>query len=309
MQGRQAQRDEPLMALPKARGQLGELMHMTERGRDFAAAAMPPASISSRSCSRHPAGMGAAQLPQPVGTGLPPWRSVLAVVAHPDDESFGLGAVLTAFIDRGARVSVLCLTHGERSTVHGVDGDLYRVRTQELRRAAAALGVATTNLRHYPDGDLQSVCRTQLAGEVADAVREVHADGLLLFDSSGVTGHTDHAAATAAALVAAKSLGLPALGWTLPKAVAGRLNAEYGTAFAGHDHDQIDSVVTVDRHRQRAAIAAHASQALPTGVLWRRLEWLGSEEHLRWLTSQPADRPAHRCRRTRGTRGLRSGRF
>ena len=49
----------------------------------------------------------------------PPWRSVLAVVAHPDDESFGLGAVLAGFVDAGAAVAVLCFTHGESSTLHG----------------------------------------------------------------------------------------------------------------------------------------------------------------------------------------------
>jgi LmbE family N-acetylglucosaminyl deacetylase len=43
---------------------------------------------------------------------LPAWTSVLAVVAHPDDESFGLGAILDAFTGAGARVEVLCLTQG-----------------------------------------------------------------------------------------------------------------------------------------------------------------------------------------------------
>ncbi|MHB8188726.1 MAG: hypothetical protein ACYDDU_22215 [Dermatophilaceae bacterium] len=38
---------------------------------------------------------------------LPTWTSVLAVVAHPDDESFGLGAVLDGFLHTGARVEVL----------------------------------------------------------------------------------------------------------------------------------------------------------------------------------------------------------
>ena len=47
---------------------------------------------------------------------LPPWRSVLAVVAHPDDESFALGAVLAGFADAGAAVALLCFTHGESST-------------------------------------------------------------------------------------------------------------------------------------------------------------------------------------------------
>lgn len=40
-----------------------------------------------------------------MGGQLPAWRSVLAVVAHPDDESFGLGAILSAFADRGGRAS------------------------------------------------------------------------------------------------------------------------------------------------------------------------------------------------------------
>ena len=38
-------------------------------------------------------------------------------------------------------------------------------------------------------------------------------------------------------------------------------------------------------HRQRQIVAslAHASQAVPSSVLWRRLELLGDREHLRWL--------------------------
>ena len=54
---------------------------------------------------------------------LPGWSSVLAVVAHPDDESFGLGAILDSFGRGGSQVSVLCLTHGEASTL-GAAGDL-----------------------------------------------------------------------------------------------------------------------------------------------------------------------------------------
>jgi LmbE family N-acetylglucosaminyl deacetylase len=50
---------------------------------------------------------------------LPAWTTVLAVVAHPDDESFGLGALLDGFTGAGASVEVLCLTHGEASTLHG----------------------------------------------------------------------------------------------------------------------------------------------------------------------------------------------
>jgi N-acetylglucosamine malate deacetylase 2 len=41
--------------------------------------------------------------------------------------------------------------------------------------------------------------------------------------------------------------------------------------------------VPVDRSLQLAAVACHPSQAVPGSVLWRRLELLGDEEHLRWL--------------------------
>lgn len=214
---------------------------------------------------------------------LPTWRRVLAVVAHPDDESFGLGALLAAFADAGSDVGLLCLTRGEASTLHGVGGDLRRVRADELAAAGRILGVNRTVLLGYPDADLASVCRSRLVGEVVDAARVTRPDGLLAFDEDGVTGHPDHTAATAAALGAADLLDLPVLGWTLPASVSRRLNAEHGTAFTGHEPDY---VVAVDRTRQRAAALAHASQALPTSVLWRRLELLGDVENLHRLRTR-----------------------
>ena len=226
--------------------------------------------------------------PRPVSTRLPAWGTVLAVVAHPDDESFGHGAILDAYHRAGTRTAVLCLTRGEASTLLGVAGDLSGVRCREFAGAARTLGVTDTVLRDFPDGALDRVCRSRLVGEVIDAARAVRADGLLVFDPSGVTGHPDHAAATAAALRAAAGLDLPVLGWTLPAAVADRLNRELGTGFVGHDAADIDIELTVNRARQTAACAAHVSQAIPTSVLWRRLELLGDTEHLRWLTNPPA---------------------
>ncbi len=219
----------------------------------------------------------------PEATGLPAWSSVLAVVAHPDDESFGLGAVLDAFGRAGSTVTVLCFTAGEASTLHGVAGDLRALRAAELQGAAAALGVSTALLRDYPDGALSSVARPTLVEDVVQAARTSGATGLLVFDPSGVTGHPDHAAATAAALEAAAVLELPVLGWTVPRAVADQLNDEFGTGFVGHEAVTDDLILSVDRTRQRIASLAHGSQAVPTSVLWRRLELLRDVEHLRWL--------------------------
>lgn len=228
---------------------------------------------------------------------LPSWRHVLAVVAHPDDESFGLGAVLSAFVAAGRKVSVLCLTRGEASTLHGVEGDLVEIRERELENAAAALGVAYVGLRGYPDGGLPSIDLGLLVDDIeAFTVESAHAghlDGLLVMDPSGVTGHGDHQRATEAALACASAHGLPALGWTLPADVADILKAETGAPFVGHSPDAIDLVLEVDRTAQARAVACHPSQALPESVLWRRLELLGTREHLRWLALPGVERHSH----------------
>lgn len=213
---------------------------------------------------------------------LPRWSSVLAVVAHPDDESFGLGAALDAFARAGSDVSVLCLTHGEASTL-GPAGDLGVLRAKELQIAAGALGVDSAVLLDHPDGALATVDLNTLKRDILAQIRASGADGLLVFDPSGVSGHADHSAATAAALAAARCVDLPVLGWTIPRLVADRLNRKFWTAFAGHDSRDIDLVVPVDRENQRIASLAHASQAVPTSVLWHRLDLLGNQEHFRWL--------------------------
>lgn len=220
-------------------------------------------------------------------TRLPPWRSVLAVIAHPDDESFGLGAILSAFADQGAQLAVLCLTHGEASTLNGVVGDLREIRAAELTGAAEVLGVSTVELRDYPDGRLADTPALGLAVAIVELAERARAQGLLVFDPSGVTGHPDHRQATAAAVAAAAQIGLPVLAWTLPAGIADALNAEYDTSFIGHQAADIELVVAVDRRRQCEAVRHHRSQALPESVLWRRLQLLGPVEHLRWLRNDP----------------------
>jgi LmbE family N-acetylglucosaminyl deacetylase len=226
----------------------------------------------------------ASPAPAPGAEVLPSWRSVLVVIAHPDDESFGLGGLVGALADTGAQVEVLCFTRGEASTLGGELTDLALVRAEELAAAGTALGTASTILLDRPDGHLGELVPDDLLGDVDAAIAHHRPDGLLVFDPvGGVTGHEDHAAASRAAVSAAQRHGIPVLGWALPTAVADSLNAEYGAAFVGYADGDLDITVHVDRARQQQAIAAHASQAVPGSVLWRRLELLGDREHLRWL--------------------------
>ena len=81
----------------------------------------------------------------------------------------------------------------------------------------------------------------------------------------------------------------------MPEQVARTLNAEHGTSFVGRRDAEVDLVVAVDRHRQRQAIACHASQSVDNPVLWRRLELSDASESLRWLRPPPGveETPEH----------------
>ena len=218
---------------------------------------------------------------------LPKVTELLVVCAHPDDESFGLGGVLGAFVDQGARVRVLCLTHGEASTL-GAGVALGERRAAELEAAASALGVHGARLHAYPDGRLAEVALEELVARIAEELGDTEL--LLTFDTGGITTHPDHIHATEAALAFGTNRHLPVLGWALPEDVAAQLNAELGSSFVGRRPDELDLTVAVDRARQVTAIACHASQSTDNPVLWRRLALLGDTEHLRWLLPPPKAR-------------------
>ncbi len=201
----------------------------------------------------------------------------LAVVAHPDDESFGLGAVLAALVAAGADVRVVCLTHGEASTL-GAIHHLGRLRHHELTAAAERLGVTDVVLHDFPDGGLGGVASSLVDHVVERALGD--AATLVVFEPGGVTGHPDHRAATASAHRVARRHGVTVVEWGVAPAVAAALNAQFGTAFVGLEGDAVVDVA-VDRSAQRAAIACHESQARDNPVLARRLELEGQVERIR----------------------------
>jgi len=212
-------------------------------------------------------------------------RESLVVTAHPDDESFGLGAILSSLIDRGARIRVLCFTKGEGSSLGADVAELPRIREAELSAAAAALGIDEVILLGYPDGGLSDIPVSELADRVLAAVGS--ADALFVFDEGGITGHPDHCRATESALVAAHHVGIPVLAWTISEPVATSINAELRTRMIGRPSNEIDLVLHVDRTRQRAAIACHHTQSVGNQVLTRRLALQGDQESLRLLTRAP----------------------
>jgi LmbE family N-acetylglucosaminyl deacetylase len=216
-------------------------------------------------------------------------RKVLAICAHPDDESFGLGAIISTLIDQGASIDLVCLTRGEASTLGSSIGDLAEARRGELGAAAAELGVTSVHQFDHPDGRLSTVD----VGLLAAAIQPLAGDSdlLLVFDEGGITGHPDHMQATVAAMAVADSLDLPVLAWTLYLQVADTLNAEFNGHFVGRADGEIHVRLPVERVRQRAAMRCHDSQLTANPVPERRLALTGDTEPLRFLRRSHRPRP------------------
>ena len=225
---------------------------------------------------------------------LPPAAGrVLAVCAHPDDESFGLGGMIASYVRGGAEVAILTLTRGEASTL-GADAKLAQRRSAELACAVRQLGITTSWLRDHPDGHLAEVPIDQLVAEVQVAIERHRPELLLVFHPCGITGHPDHQRATEAALLAACGTDLPVHGWYVPDEVATTLNAEFGAGFVPIEPTAADRRVQVDRAAQRAACACHRSQGGALPLIERKLELSGDLEYLRALTrtaTHAASRP------------------
>jgi N-acetyl-1-D-myo-inositol-2-amino-2-deoxy-alpha-D-glucopyranoside deacetylase len=123
-------------------------------------------------------------------------RTVLAVFAHPDDESLACGGTLARLSDAGVRVILMCASQGEAGSVSDSalvpDGDLGGVRTRELRDAAAVLGLSEVIVLDHSDGNLRWKDSPQFENEIVDAVRRYRADAVITFDEDGLYWHIDH---------------------------------------------------------------------------------------------------------------------
>ena len=131
-------------------------------------------------------------------------RSLLAVFAHPDDESLAAGGLLAWCAARGARVSLLCLSRGEAGRGEGNLGD---VRSRELRDAAATLGLSDVVLLHHPDGMLPWLDGGVLERDVRDAIAAARPEVVVTFGEDGLYWHPDHIAVYEATRGAVASLG------------------------------------------------------------------------------------------------------
>ena len=141
-------------------------------------------------------------------------RTVLAVFAHPDDESLACGGTLARLADAGVRVVLLCASRGEAGSISDPklvpDGDLGAVRTRELTAAAAILGVRDVLVLDHPDGDLRWDDVPELHADIVGAIQHYRPDAVVTFDADGLYWHLDHVGVHERTLTAVRSFGIAA---------------------------------------------------------------------------------------------------
>ncbi len=140
---------------------------------------------------------------------------LLAVLAHPDDESLGFGGTLAKYAAEGVETHLVTATHGQSGRFRGhVPGSpehpgmekLAEIRERELTAAADALGIRSTALLGYVDKQLDAAPPREVIGRVVAQVRRIRPHAVVTFDPEGGYGHPDHIAIsqiTAAALIEA----------------------------------------------------------------------------------------------------------
>ena len=119
---------------------------------------------------------------------------LLAIFAHPDDESYRAGGALALLARKGTQVWVLCATRGEQGIVNLDPEETGQVRQDEMECACRALGIEKPCFLDYQDGTLPQVDEEGAVGQVVGAIRKLRPQALLTWPPSGVSGHPDHVA-------------------------------------------------------------------------------------------------------------------
>jgi LmbE family N-acetylglucosaminyl deacetylase len=135
-------------------------------------------------------------------------KTLMAVLAHPDDETFGMGGTLALYAQKGYNVHLVCATLGEAGTVDEEYLQNYEsisaLRKAELNCATQNLGLTAVHLLGYRDSGMPRTPENEhpnaqinhsleeVAGKVVKYIREIKPDIVLTFDPIGGYRHPDH---------------------------------------------------------------------------------------------------------------------
>lgn len=192
---------------------------------------------------------------------------VVAIFAHPDDEAFTSGGVLSAFADRGAAVTLICATRGEQGEIASpslaTPETLGQVREQELRDAAAILGISDVRFLDYRDSGMFGTdsnhnpaafiqhSTEEVAGQLIALLTDIRPDLVITFTEDGGYLHPDHVHIYDSVVAAANRA--PAL---LPHVYFASFPREFFQKIANQNHGAFAGMSEERRNRMGQPLAA-----------------------------------------------------
>ncbi len=136
---------------------------------------------------------------------------LLAIFAHPDDESMGMGGTLAKYSAEGIETHLVCASRGEKGwfgsdeTNPGLER-LGQIRTQELENCVKELGMKELHFLDYIDGAVDKANHNEAINKIVTHIRRIQPQVVVTFPPDGNYGHPDHIAVgqfTSAAIVCA----------------------------------------------------------------------------------------------------------
>jgi mycothiol S-conjugate amidase len=134
-------------------------------------------------------------------------QTLLAILAHPDDESYGTGGTLARYAAEGVDVHVAIATDGAAGSIaEGWEGDRERLadaRALELAEACRILGVTLHDLGYRDSGYINDSAnehpaafiqadKSEAVGRVVRLIRELRPQVVITHDETGGYFHPDH---------------------------------------------------------------------------------------------------------------------
>jgi len=136
-------------------------------------------------------------------------RGLLAIFAHPDDETFGAGGTMGLAAAAGVPTWIVCATDGDQGGEEGARALDPQLRRGELRCAMTALGVGEPIFLGYGDSGMEGWAKPAGCLALADeeevverlvaVIRDLRPATVVTFDPGGIYGHPDHVTISARA--------------------------------------------------------------------------------------------------------------
>jgi len=135
--------------------------------------------------------------PRRAGAAAVDRQRLLAVFAHPDDETFLAGGTLATYATGGWDVRLVCATRGEAGRRGPYEAastaGFGELRMAELRAACDALGIGPPHVLDCADGGGAS-CAGKAQAATLELLRTFAPHAVITFGPDGISGHPDHLA-------------------------------------------------------------------------------------------------------------------